>query len=624
MRIDRRRIQTAVLSGADSEEPLMLPMEAIELDAFRRCYAGDTFWCGTLLGGCGGQLTTKLYTNRVCHFAHHADPDGLPHACGRHSRGVNSADHLYVKSAAAAWLGGRGEQANFEYARPNGAPLGSVLDVRWQHGALRVHLDQAVAPEWDNGMEPVLGTMVRVDRDELIRRWYVHRIRLDSEGTARRVRIGTEAFARPTEWFTLDDCEMTERGLSTPAVERIIQGHTTTPPARWPAAKAKKQPGMRARAQVLLRQLAEGRRVESVLVVKRLCNDLAALTGFSPAEQSELAGALKDAHRWLQDQADVRRALFARLDEAMAAGHFEQTRELLVRVNATAAHERTEAEERAVGAAAELVAARAQELQAVDEQRAREEAEAKAADLAARAASHSVRRILRELGARPRRHVPTATLHRQVQALVEAADEAGKHITPSQVREIDRWKSRAELGQPGAAASRIPAQPRNSEDAAVQKPVTSEAGVAERPANTVEVWVWKDHYGGLHAADTQTRPEASVRHVPLPSEKGPLQRLYGNLTRMIAERESVDGPVRNNRASLSVRVWETNNGQLAATLTRRKGAVVVNLTLPTELEPLRQLHDKVVAQMKARNIAREPWEKSTSARSSNGVRERQI
>ncbi|MFC5724924.1 hypothetical protein ACFP1Z_32735 [Streptomyces gamaensis] len=38
-----------------------------------------------------------------------------------------------------------------------------------------------------------------VDRDTLIRRWYVHRIRLDSEGTGRRVRIGTEAFARPTE-----------------------------------------------------------------------------------------------------------------------------------------------------------------------------------------------------------------------------------------------------------------------------------------------------------------------------------------------------------------------------------------------------------------------------------------
>ena len=65
VRGDRRQIQTAVLGSADSEVPLMLPLEAIELDAFRRRYEHDTFWCGLLLGGCGVQLTTKLYTDRV-------------------------------------------------------------------------------------------------------------------------------------------------------------------------------------------------------------------------------------------------------------------------------------------------------------------------------------------------------------------------------------------------------------------------------------------------------------------------------------------------------------------------------------------------------------------------------
>lgn len=55
-----------MLGSADSEDPLMLPMEAIELGAFRRHHEGDTFWCGTLLGGSGGQLTTKPYTDRVC------------------------------------------------------------------------------------------------------------------------------------------------------------------------------------------------------------------------------------------------------------------------------------------------------------------------------------------------------------------------------------------------------------------------------------------------------------------------------------------------------------------------------------------------------------------------------
>ncbi|MEU8727623.1 hypothetical protein [Streptomyces antimycoticus] len=134
-------------------------------------------------------------------------------------------------------------------------------------------------------------------------------------------------------------------------------------------------------------------------------------------------------------------------------------------------------------------------------------------------------------------------------------------------------------------------------------------GTAEQ-SDTITVWVWKDRYGGgLHAADTQTRPEASVRHVPLPTEAGPLQRLYGNLTRMIAEREAVGGPVHTGRASLFVRIWEKHSGEPAVTLTRRKGCTAVTLALPAELGPLRELHDKVVAQMKARNIARQPWTK---------------
>ncbi|MFF5979229.1 hypothetical protein ACFY78_10270 [Streptomyces olindensis] len=221
----------------------MLPLGAIELDAFRRHHAHDT--CGLLLGGCGLQLTTKLYTDRVCHF------------------GVNSADHLYVKSAAAAWLRNRGLQADFEFARPGGAPIGSVVDIQFQHGGLRVHLDQSVEPAWDeDGREPVLGMPVPVDRDTPIDRWYVHRIRLNSEGTTRKVSFGTEASARETEWFALDDCEITERGLSTPAVEQIVRSRSTHPVSQWGVAKARKAPGARARAQVLLRKLADAMRVE--------------------------------------------------------------------------------------------------------------------------------------------------------------------------------------------------------------------------------------------------------------------------------------------------------------------------------------------------------------------------
>ncbi len=86
-------------------------------------------------------LTTKLYTDRVCHFAHHPGPDGHPHLCGRRFRGVASADHLYMQSAARSWLRARGQEADFDFARPDGAAIGSVLDIRLKTRGLRVHLD---------------------------------------------------------------------------------------------------------------------------------------------------------------------------------------------------------------------------------------------------------------------------------------------------------------------------------------------------------------------------------------------------------------------------------------------------------------------------------------------------
>ncbi|MEU2624351.1 hypothetical protein ABZ642_40650 [Streptomyces sp. NPDC007157] len=82
----------------------MLPLEAIEVDAFRRRHEHDTFWFGLLL-------------DRVCHFAHHPGPDEQPHLCGRRARGVSSADHLYVKSAAAAWLRSRDLRADVEFVQ---------------------------------------------------------------------------------------------------------------------------------------------------------------------------------------------------------------------------------------------------------------------------------------------------------------------------------------------------------------------------------------------------------------------------------------------------------------------------------------------------------------------------
>ncbi|MFI1839775.1 zinc finger domain-containing protein [Streptomyces olivaceoviridis] len=411
-------------------------MEAIELDTFRRSHGDDTFWCGTLLGGCGGQLTTKLYTDRACHFAHHPDPDGLPHVCGRRSRGVDSADHLYVRSAAAAWLAGRGEQATFEYTCTDGAPIGSVVDVRWRYGALRVHLDQAVTPVWDDGVEPVLGTMVPVDRDTLIRRWYVHRIRLNSVGTARHVQIGTEAFARPIEWFALDECEMTERGLSTPAVEKIVQARTAPRPSLWSPGKARKVPEPQARAQALLRRLVYARRIESVPVVRQVCADIKDLTGVDGELQEQLEAAVRHARVWLVEQNEERRKLFDNLNRAVEEQKPGRVRRLLLRVNATAAEDRTDAES-AVYERASMF------FESLDDlTRDAVEAEADTEKEAHKAAAR-VRSTLQRLRGYD---AYTPDLRPRVGELVRSAALAGELLTRGEARRVEVWKKRAERG----------------------------------------------------------------------------------------------------------------------------------------------------------------------------------
>ncbi|MFI1606962.1 hypothetical protein ACH4YN_33255 [Streptomyces griseofuscus] len=431
----------------------MLPLEAIELDAFRRHHEHDTFWCGLLLGGCGLQLTTKLYTDRVCHFAHHPGPDGHPHLCGRRARGVSSADHLYVKSAAAAWLRDRGLHPDIEFVRPDGVPIGSVVDIRFQHGGLRVHLDQAVQPVWDQeGHEPVLGMSVPVDRDTLIDRWYVHRIRLDSEGTARRVRIGTEAFARETEWFALGDCEMTERGLSTPAVARIVRSRSTRPVTQWGVSKAKKVPPARVRAQVLLRKLTDAVRVESSFVASQVLRDIANLTDVEGELKAQLAAAASDAEAWLEDQVRVRRELFSQLKEALAARDARQIRQLLAHVNATASHDRTADEITIADTAAAYVAEQQQayveQLQAkAVAKRAREE------EARARRAANRVQTLLATLQRRGDTGSPKM-MRKLVRELMHAASDAGDLVDADQQEQIGVWKTRAEIGRPPTQTAR--------------------------------------------------------------------------------------------------------------------------------------------------------------------------
>ncbi|MFD3719876.1 hypothetical protein [Streptomyces sp. NPDC058674] len=442
----------------------MLPLEAIELDAFRRRHDQHTFWCGLLLGGCGVQLTTKLYTDRVCHFAHHPGTEGH---CGRRDRGVASADHLYVKAAAAAWLrtADRPEdQVRFDFARLDGAEIGSVLDIRFKARGLRVHLDQTVTPVWDEGgLEPVLGLSVPVDRDTLIDRWYIHRIRLDSVGTSRQVRIGTEAFTRPTEWFELDQCEMTERGLSTPAVDRIIRSRKTRPTSPWAQGNARTQPDASVQALGLLKRLADARSVEAVTLVSRLCDEIEALAKAQGEAGGLLANAVEGARGWLEWRAEERRDLFSRLEQTVDAGDPVAIERMVVWVNGTTSRHRTDAEAAIIAAASAFLTNFARQQQA--------EAQALRAgqqQLHAQGEAERARELLRTLE-RNGPGQPWKTLRRLVGELKQAAAAAGDLLDANHRQQLKAWSSRTELDNRRARTPRTKPVPAPRGPVAKQK-----------------------------------------------------------------------------------------------------------------------------------------------------------
>ncbi|MGG7568947.1 hypothetical protein [Streptomyces sirii] len=172
---------------------------------------------------------------------------------------------------------------------------------------------------------------------------------------------------------------------------------------------------------MLLRRLADARKAESVVVVTRVCRDISAVDGVDKETQARLNAALVDANRWLEGQAQVRHNLFSRLDKAVTGQHANQIRKLLAHVNATASHDRTEAENDIANAAASYFAAFARQRQA-------EAAARRAAPYGSRASAQRVSKILNNLR-HHNRQLPTTETRALVEVLAQAAAEAGDRVT---------------------------------------------------------------------------------------------------------------------------------------------------------------------------------------------------
>ncbi|MGA5262146.1 hypothetical protein ACPCI0_18075 [Streptomyces griseoincarnatus] len=242
--LDHRLVQTAVIGNSKSDHPVILPMEAPELEVWRRRHPKYTYWCGYELGGCGGRLMDRLYRDKVCHFAHVA---GGP-TCGRAATGESSADHLFVKRGLRRLLDKHGQRGEVRTRDLGSGPGGAVdLHLPAARRRLRFQLSPLDYRSWRAADLDLGGDVDEVDwffgtdgplaEEVLARDGYTLRFRLETRGGERRVYIGTRTHDGPSvRWDPLEDCRIEQAGLLAPSAGATPPLARRTEPFTFPLA----------------------------------------------------------------------------------------------------------------------------------------------------------------------------------------------------------------------------------------------------------------------------------------------------------------------------------------------------------------------------------------------------
>ncbi|MFJ5035839.1 hypothetical protein ACIQB5_49520 [Streptomyces sp. NPDC088560] len=136
-------------------------------------------------------------------------------------------------AAALEWMAGHGIAGGAHIPRDETGEArlgGQVVVEPADRETLRFVLDESAL------MEPgaltaatILGPGIEHDPRTLIESGFVHRVRCVRDGVHRQVQIGTQHHGG-TDWFDLDDVELTPDGLSTPTVAEIRRLRTQSVP----------------------------------------------------------------------------------------------------------------------------------------------------------------------------------------------------------------------------------------------------------------------------------------------------------------------------------------------------------------------------------------------------------
>jgi hypothetical protein len=233
--LDTRKVQTAVLRAPESLQPIAMPFERIDAILLRDRYAHEGFFCGEWLGGCGRKLYTRIGPIRIPHFAHTPENQD-PISCRRAETDEKSADHLYIRRDLSTWMERQGRQIGqitidgrlpMEGGYCTGLTIpidkGGILAVSIRNGFGRDAKD-----EWQARNRELRRSSQQIDWLFMERlpvdyvydeQGYVFRVRCETVGLDRTVKIGTQTRGHIPRWSDLSECKITDHGLWTPHVE---------------------------------------------------------------------------------------------------------------------------------------------------------------------------------------------------------------------------------------------------------------------------------------------------------------------------------------------------------------------------------------------------------------------
>ncbi|MFW6639113.1 competence protein CoiA family protein [Nocardiopsis algeriensis] len=245
--------------------------EALE---FKTKHPLTRFWCGKLLGGCGGPLTVKVYSDRVAHFAHRAGTN----ECTRQHGGIESADHLYAGKQVSRWLRAQGlpqRRLRFDGDFENGGICHrATLPATEDHPAITFEFTRSLGPELvrlveRTGASPT--TLLAQDNPPLIRRFvgsHGHALcfRMRTERLERVMDIGVVSSEGPPAWYPITDFSLGPEGLAGPGLP--TPGGTARPLPRT----ARRLPGTARRTPAS--PPASDRPVEGPLLLQQLMTGL--------------------------------------------------------------------------------------------------------------------------------------------------------------------------------------------------------------------------------------------------------------------------------------------------------------------------------------------------------------